>query len=117
MEVKTNILLKDNFVIKKGEKLRPKIIIYGLKEELKEEEVMNSLVSQNNLPPDAELKYEFRMKNVKGYNAVVSMNPEAFKHIIKKGKVNILWERFNIRVHQATTVFQLWNVWTHGKVL
>lgn len=72
--------------------MRPKIIIYGVNEE-----IITSLMAQNNFPENPNLKFEFKMKNVKGCNVVLSLNHEAFHYIMKKGKVNIYWERFNIR--------------------
>lgn len=53
--------------------------------------------SQNELPEESELKVEFSMKGKRGRNVIVSLKAEAFNQLIKKGKVNIKWSRFNIR--------------------
>lgn len=97
VELQRNNLLKDNFKIKRGEKMRPKIIIYGVNEDLKEDELLSSLIMQNNFPENSELKYEFKMKNIRGSNIVLSLHHDAFNYIMKNRKVNILWERFNVR--------------------
>lgn len=59
---------------------------------------MNCLESQNELPYESEIKVEFSMKTNKGggSNVIFSMKPEAFKLLVKRDRVNINWERFNI---------------------
>lgn len=59
--------------------------------------MITGLESQNEIPEQSELKIEFSMKGRTGRNVIISMKPEAFSHLIKKGKVNIKWSRFNIR--------------------
>lgn len=77
--------------------MRPKVILYGLDEKLPNEEVIQSLESQNDTLKDAEMKLEFRMKTRDCYNTIISVNPEAFNKVMKIGRVNLGWERFRIK--------------------
>lgn len=52
------------------------------------------------------------MKGKKRVNIIVSMIPEAFNSLIKKGKVNIIWERYNIREFIKPT--QCYNCFRYG---
>lgn len=53
LEVNTNELLRENFTIKKGAKLKPKIIIYGINEDITDEEVIMGLEAQNEIPENS----------------------------------------------------------------
>lgn len=84
VEILTNENLRENFTIKKATKLKPKIIICGVHEELDADEIVTSLAAQNDLPEDTEFKIEFTMKGKRGKNVIISLNTEAFNQIIER---------------------------------
>lgn len=104
--------MRENFTIRKAAKIKPKIIIYDVNEEIDDEEIINGMDAQNDLPDDSELKIEFNMKGKKGENVVVSMKPEAFNQLISKGKVNIKWGRYNLR--EFLKPMQCFNCYRYG---
>lgn len=97
LEVQSNLVLKDKFKIRKAEKIKPEIIVYGLDDTIPNEEVIQRLESQNDALKEAEMKVEFRMKTKNGMNTIISINAEAFRKIIKIERVNLGWERFRIK--------------------
>lgn len=62
LEIQKNEQLKYKYTIRKSEKLRPKIVIYGIDDKLENEEIIHSLQSQNVILSDAQIKTEFHMK-------------------------------------------------------
>lgn len=93
VEIDTNDNLRENYIIRKAAKLNPKIIIYDLPEELDNEEITTSVEMQNDLR-ETGCKIEFNMKSKRGKHVILSLEPESFKEIIKRGKINIKWGRY-----------------------
>lgn len=58
------------------------------------------------------MKIEFSMKGRRGKNVIVSLKAEAFNHLIKRGKVNIKWSRFNLR--EFLRPLQCFNCYKYG---
>lgn len=112
LEIDSNDNLRENYIIKKAEKLRPKIIVYNLQSELEDEEISNCLEAQNDLLKESNCKIEFIMKSTRGKNAIISLEPESFNQIIKKGNVNIKWGRYNIR--EYIKQLQCYNCYKYG---
>lgn len=64
MEIDSNDNLRENYIIKKAKKkIKPKVIIYDLEEELEDDEIVTCLEAQNELLRDAKCKIEFTIKN------------------------------------------------------
>lgn len=82
VEINTNDNLRVNYTIRKAAKLNPKIIIYDLPVELENDEIITSIEAQGS-------KIEFTMKSKRGKHVIVSLEPEPFNQIIKRGKINI----------------------------
>lgn len=82
MELNSNEAIKDKLLIKKGEKLNPKIIIYGVNQKLNDDELINSIVAQNDLNEQNEIKLLFKMNNNKGKNVVMSCHHTTFNKIL-----------------------------------
>lgn len=78
IEIMSNENLRESYTVKKAAKQKPKIVLYDVSEELDETDIINRLVSQNELPEDSEFKVEFTMKGKRGRNVVISSKPEAF---------------------------------------
>lgn len=93
VEMNTNEKLKENYTIRKGSKLRPRLIIYDVNPDLTHEEIVNGINSQNDLQEISNSKIEFKLKGRKGTNVIIS----AFSNLLKRGKINITWERYNVR--------------------
>ncbi|GBL74044.1 hypothetical protein AVEN_230954-1 [Araneus ventricosus] len=87
-EVESNENLREDIVIRRPVKVRPKLIIYRVEEDLDIEESIVNL---------RDLKHEYIIKTNKGNHWIVSIDPEAFQKIIKLGKVNLGWYRLRIR--------------------
>lgn len=79
-ELATNGNLKENYTIKKGEKLKPKIIIYGMQQDLTNDEIINCIRLQNDIPEETYLKFEFKMNTQNGTNVVICTGPEVFNN-------------------------------------
>lgn len=112
LDIDSNDNLRENYVIKKAEKLRPKIIVYTLQSELEDEEIINCLEAQNGILKESNCKLEFIMKSSRGKNAIIALESESFNQIIKKGKINIKWGRFNIR--EYIRPLQCYNCYKYG---
>lgn len=112
VEILTNENLRENYTIKKTTKLKPKIIVYDVHDELDDDEIVTSIAAQNDLPMDTEIKIEFSMKGKRGRNIIISLNPEPFKQLIKRGKINLKWSRYNVR--EFIKPIQCFNCYRYG---
>lgn len=59
-----------------------------------------------------EIKIEFKIKGNRGINVILSMKPTVFNNLIKKGRVNIQWEHYNLR--EFIKPLQCFNCWHFG---
>lgn len=64
---------------------------------MNDEELINSIVAQNDLGEQNEIKILFKMANNKGKNVIISCHHSTFNKILRKGKVCLNWERYNVR--------------------
>lgn len=77
-ELNANEKLKGKFSIKKLDKIRPKILIYGTNEKANDKKLVKSLESQNEAFNEAKAKDEFRMKTLRGENTILNLEPNPF---------------------------------------
>lgn len=83
---------------------KPKLIITGVSEKIKEEEIEKSLKAQNEILSASDLKCikvikktgERRGKKYEYFNAVVEMDSESFGKAMGVGKVNVGWDKCKI---------------------
>lgn len=81
---------------------QPCIKIVGMKEKIEDELVLHCLKSQNkdSIGENSVVKVLKNRKIREGkVIAVVEMDPESFRKIIKVGKVNIEWQRYKVYEH------------------
>lgn len=97
MELQVNENLKDRLTVKKSEKTNPKMIIYNISPDINDEELVYCIKTQNNIDESADIKVDFKMRSERGHNTIISCHHTVFNSIIKKGKININWERYNVR--------------------
>lgn len=77
LEVNNNETVRDNFIMRKTEKIQTKIIVYGIKNNLGNDEIIESLEYQNKALKGTYLKAEFRMKTQRGADIIMSLDPES----------------------------------------
>lgn len=112
VEINKNEKLKENYTIRKGSKLRPRLIIYDVNPDLTDEEIVNEINSQNDLQEISDCKIEFKLKGRKGTNVIISLKPSVFNNLLKRRKINITWERYNIR--EFLKPMQCYNCYMYG---
>lgn len=115
IELISNENLGENYTIRKAAKLIPRIIIYDISDELDEEDIVTGIGLQKDLPDEPELKIEFFMKGKIGKNVILSLKPEAFNYLIKKGRVNIRCNRYNLREFLRPICFKFGHLAKHCK--
>lgn len=81
--------------LRKGEKLKQKIIIYNANENIENEELRDCPMVQNESLKEEDFNIDFRMKARNGINAIFSLLPDLFHKIIKYDKVK--WTRNNVK--------------------
>lgn len=96
-KIKSNEKLTDKLHAKRTEKLRPKIIVYKNNDKLKDEELITSLESQNEVLRNTKPRIEIKMKTNRGSNLILSFEPGCFHKVLKLGNVNVGWERLNTK--------------------
>lgn len=87
--------LNDNYDIKVSDMRNPKVLIHGMREQLKEEQVEMALKAQNkaiNFKEIKCLKVFQSAKNKNIYNAIVDVDGEAFANLMKIKNVYIEWD-------------------------
>lgn len=96
-ELNTNEVLKEKIKIRKAEKLKPRVIIYNVGENLENDELLECLASQNDPLIAGVFNIEFKMKSRMGTNVIISTEPNVFQEVIKRGTLYIKWSRHNMR--------------------
>lgn len=86
-EVAVNNALKDNYIFKKADKMKPKVIVFGVEEVEDNEQITEGMKQQNDSLNEAEINKEFTMKTKR--ELISSLDSESFTKIIKHCKVNI----------------------------
>jgi hypothetical protein len=106
--------LGKNYDVKKGEFKNPRIKIVDMMEELGEEELTSSIKNQNQ-----ELNINDVIKVVKiwksnsnKFNAILEVYGESYERIMKKGKININWDR--CRVFEDIPVFRCYKCYGYN---
>lgn len=78
--------MSEKFTIKKAGKLRPKIIIYDVKDSMEDEEILGAIEKQNEVLKDSKPKMEYKMKTQRGTNVIMSLEPQQFMMLIWVGR-------------------------------
>ncbi|GBL97999.1 hypothetical protein AVEN_126892-1 [Araneus ventricosus] len=113
-EVATNPNLKDQVEFRSLVKVKPKIIIYGVEDDLNTEVGLNTLREQNEELKESELKHKYLMKTNRGTHWIISLDPDLFHKVIKIGKIYVGW--FRLRVREYLFPKQCFNYYRYGYI-
>ncbi|GBN85862.1 Putative protein in type-1 retrotransposable element R1DM [Araneus ventricosus] len=96
-EIEGNETLKNECEVHLPKKVNPKIIIYRVSEPFDVDDGIKKLKEQNIELDEAELAHEHLQSTKNGTNWIISIDPKSFFRIMKIGKINFGWQRYNIR--------------------
>lgn len=100
-EVESNNILKTKLNVKVPTRRLPRILIRDIAEEINKENLQEALVEQNEVfTTDSKVEPLFNFKGKRNTQSwVVALDPDAFRKVMKSGKVNIGWTSCRISEH------------------
>jgi hypothetical protein len=87
-----------DFAIRKPSQLAPRFEVLGLSLDTKEEEIVNTVLTNNKeILGDSGLKLVRVQKNPRNMTAIFEASGAAFKRVIENGKIMTEWQRLKVR--------------------
>lgn len=90
---------------------KPKILITGMSEELEKDRIIEAIRKQNDIEDNNLIcvKVYKSYKNPRVYNAIIETDGNGFEAIMKRGKINIEWDR--CMVYESCNVLRCFKCW------
>ncbi|GBM48164.1 hypothetical protein AVEN_138297-1 [Araneus ventricosus] len=113
-EFKKNAEIVNNYDIIKPQPKKPRIVIYGVDNDLTKEEVQDNLAAQNDdmIPEGSEVLFSFQGKL--GRNWIVQLNPDVYQRIKDRDRLNIGWTRLHFR--EYLRILQCYKCFRYGHI-
>nr|XP_042913695.1 uncharacterized protein LOC122273753 [Parasteatoda tepidariorum] len=109
-----NSAMGDKYSCTKPKSINPRLILYGVSEEIDKENLIQKLREQNQTLENAEMEVCFPLRAREGNHLVITTDPDTFHKIIYLGKLNLGWKRVGIK--EFVKVTQCFNCFKYGHI-
>ncbi|GBM65997.1 hypothetical protein AVEN_152201-1 [Araneus ventricosus] len=110
---KIDEIVNNNEIIKPLPR-KPRIVIYGVDNDLTKEEVQENLVSQNNDMTTEGFAVLSSFQGKQGKNWITQLNPDVYQRIKDRDRLNIVWTRLKFR--EYLRVMQCYKCFRYGHI-
>ncbi|GBM04430.1 hypothetical protein AVEN_35599-1 [Araneus ventricosus] len=93
---------------------KPRIVIYGVDNDLTKYEVQENLVSQNNDMTSEGFEVLSSFQGKQGKNWIIQLNPDAYQRIKNRDRLNVGWTRLKFR--EYLRVMQCYKCYRYGHI-
>lgn len=108
-EIEEKEVTKNSYTAKKQVKRFPRVILYDVNPEVKKEELVERLKTQNEFLEESSIEIGFSFKGKNGTNWVLTVDPSTFFRLKRSVKIYIGWDSISFREFiRPTQCFKCW---------